>query len=161
MSLVLAGLVLIAANYGYGLVHEAAHGAVIGALGGQVYRIYVDPAGLDAYIEHSPITGVADTVLLNLAGLGATTALAFALLALGSRLTPVFLAGRTAIYAINYGPGTDISVISSVIGQLSLVISVLVVIVNLACIYVALKGHVARPLWAKSRQVNEPDPSSS
>jgi hypothetical protein len=131
--------VLFAANYGYGLAHEAAHAAVIDALGGHVSGIYVNALGTDAYIEHTPLAGTADLVLVNVAGLAVTTALALVFAAAGQGLLATFLAARTAIYALNYTPGTDISTIYAVAGNASIFISLFVVAINFACIYLALK----------------------
>jgi hypothetical protein len=130
---------LFAANYGYGLAHEAAHAVVIDALGGHVSGIYVNALGTDAYTEHTVVSGTADLVLVNVAGLCMTTLLALVFAAANQGLLTTFLAGRTAIYALNYTSGTDISTIHAVAGQTSIVISLFVVTINLACIYVALK----------------------
>jgi hypothetical protein len=130
---------LFLANYGYGLAHEAAHAAVIDALGGHVSGIYVDALGIDAYTEHTAVSGTTDLVLVNAAGLCMTTVLALAFTAMNQGLLAAFLAGRTAIYAFNYTPGTDISTIHAVAGQTSIFISLFLVAINLACIYIVLK----------------------
>jgi hypothetical protein len=134
-----APVILLAANYGYGLAHEAAHAAVIDALGGHVSGIYVNALGTDAYTEHTVVSGTTGLVLVNVAGLAMTTMLALAFMAASQSLLATFLAGRTAIYALNYTPGTDISTIYAVAGQTAFIISLLVVAVNFACIYIALK----------------------
>ncbi len=136
-----AAALLFAANYGYGLAHEAAHAAVIDALGGHVSGIYVNPLGTDAYTEHTVVSGTADLVLVNVAGLCMTTVLAFVFVALNQGLLATFLAGRTAIYALNYTPGTDISTIHAVTGSLSLALSLVMVVINLACIYVVFRNN--------------------
>lgn len=140
----LAVAVLFIANYCYGLVHEAAHAAVIGALGGQVSAIYVNALGTDAYTEHTVVTGATGLVLVNVAGLCATTVLALLFAAANQGLLATFLSARTAIYALNYSPGTDISTIYTVAGQMAIFITLVVVAINLACIYVALKpAHIS------------------
>jgi hypothetical protein len=68
-----------------------------------------------------------------------TTVLASVFAAMNQGLISAFLAGRTAIYALNYSPGTDISTIHAVAGQTSIFISLFVVAINLTCIYMALK----------------------
>jgi len=50
-------LILWAANFSYGFIHEAGHALVIKTLGGQVFEIYVNPLGTDAYTLHSFISG--------------------------------------------------------------------------------------------------------
>jgi hypothetical protein len=134
-----AAALLFAANYGYGLAHEAAHAVVIDALGGHVSGIYVNPLGTDAYTGHTVVTGATDLVLVNVAGLCMTTMLAFVFMALNQGLLATFLAGRTAMYALNYTPGTDISTIYGVAGNASILISIFVVAINISCIYIALK----------------------
>jgi len=136
-----AAALLFVANYGYGLAHEGAHAAVIDALGGHVSGIYVNALGTDAYTEHTVVSGTADLVLVNVAGLGMTTALALVFAAANQGLLSTFLAGRTAIYALNYTPGTDISTIHAAVGSLSLALSLVIVGVNLACIYMVLKNN--------------------
>ena len=131
---------LFLANYGYGLAHEAAHAVVIDALGGHVSRIYVNALGTDAYTEHTAISGTTDLVLVNAAGLCMTTVLALAFAALNQGLLATFLAGRTAIYAFNYTPGTDISTIHAAAGSLSLALSLAIVVINLACLYAVFRN---------------------
>ncbi len=97
-------IVLFVGNYGYGLAHEAAHAAVIDAVGGHVYSIYVNVFGTDAYTEHTVLTNNADLVLVNLAGLFMTSLLAIFFAATGQGLLSAFLAARTSIYALNYPP---------------------------------------------------------
>ncbi len=140
-ALFLAAALLFVANAGYGLAHEAAHAAVIEAAGGHVYTIYVNAFGFDAYTEHSPLPGIVDLVLVNLAGLGMTSLLALASLAVGQELLAAFLAVRTLIYALDYAQGTDIATIHAAIGSPSLGISTLIVVVNLVCLFVALVGE--------------------
>jgi hypothetical protein len=125
---------LFIANFGYGLAHEAAHAVVINALGGHVYGIHVNLLGTDAYTEHTAVSGTTSLVLVNVAGLCTTTALALAFTAAGQGLLATFLAARTAIYALNYTPGTDVYTIHAVAGDLSVALSLLLVAVNLACI---------------------------
>jgi len=125
---------LFIANYGYGLAHESAHAAVIDVLGGHVSAIYVDALGTDAYTEHTAVAGTADLILVNAAGLCMTTVLALAFTALGQGLLATFLAGRTAIYAFNYAPGTDISTIHAAAGSISIALSLAIALVNIACI---------------------------
>jgi len=150
-AIFLAIALLFAANAGYGLAHEAAHAAVIEAAGGHVYAIYVNVFGFDAYTEHSPLPGIVDLVLVNLAGLCATSLLAFVSLAFGQELLAAFLAARTLIYALDYAQGTDIATIHAAIGSPSLGISTLIVAVNFACIFVALVGEPAFITAAKKR----------
>lgn len=136
-----AALLLFAANYGYGLAHEAAHAAVIDALGGHVYGIYVNAFGTDAFIEHTVISDASGLVLVSLAGMGMTTLLAVAFAAAGQGLIAAFLAARTAIYALNYGPGTDISAVYATAGDMAIALSLLIVIINVACLCCAAMGN--------------------
>jgi hypothetical protein len=158
-AVLVALLALVAANYAYGLVHELAHAVVVEASGGHVFRIYVNPAGPGAYTEHTPVSGTAGVVALNLAGLGATTLLAVAALPAGRGLVSIFLAGRTAIYALNYGAGTDMSAIYAAVGPASLALSLLVAGLNAACIIAALGGPkrvsaaLSSSLW-RARRAN-------
>ena len=62
-------IILWAANISYGFVHEASHALIVKTLGGQVYELYVNPLGTDAYTTHSYIEGPAGTLALELAGL--------------------------------------------------------------------------------------------
>lgn len=146
-----AAALLFAANYGYGLVHEAAHAAVIDALGGHVSGIYVNAFGTDAYTDHTLVSGTADLVLVNVAGLFVTTFLAFVFVTLNQGLLATFLAGRTAIYAFNYTPGTDIYTIHAVAGSLSLALSLAMVIINLACIYAVFQKNRAPAATVRKR----------
>ncbi|OPY30310.1 MAG: hypothetical protein A4E28_00323 [Methanocella sp. PtaU1.Bin125] len=134
-------LLLFATNYGYGLAHEAAHAAVIDALGGHVYGIYVNAFGTDAWTEHSVIAGAPGLVLVNLAGMGMTTLLAIVFAAAGQGLIAAFLSARTAIYALNYGPGTDISTVFAAAGSMAIALSLLIVVINIACICYAAAGN--------------------
>ena len=134
---------LFLANYGYGLAHEAAHAAVIDALGGHVSGIYVNVLGTNAYTEHTPVSDATGLVLVNVAGLATTTALALVFAAMNQGLLSAFLAGRTAIYALNYSPGTDISTIHAVTGSLSIALSLAIMTVNLACIVAVFKVNRA------------------
>lgn len=134
---------LFFANYGYGLAHELAHAVVINTLGGHVSGIYVNALGTDAYTEHTAITGTSDLVLVNVAGLCATTVLALLFAAFNQGLIAGFLAVRSAIYAINYTPGTDIFTIHAVAGSLSIIVSTAIVAINLACIYAIIKDNRA------------------
>jgi hypothetical protein len=134
---------LFFANYGYGLAHELAHAAVIDSLGGRVSAIYVNALGTDAYTEHTPVTGESKLVLVNIAGLCMTTALALAFAAFNQSLLAAFLAIRSAIYAVNYTPGTDISTIYAAAGNLSIALSAAIVAINLACIYAVIRDNRA------------------
>ncbi|HTX43970.1 MAG TPA: hypothetical protein VMC61_04515 [Methanocella sp.] len=131
-------LIVYSANLCYGFAHEAAHALVIKTLGGQVYEIHVNLFGTDAYTAHSAVTGTAGIVSLELAGMAVTTALAFFTLLSDYAPIPVFIAIRTAIYALNYSPGTDISTVQQVLGNGSFIISLLLVALNLACAAVAI-----------------------
>ncbi len=137
-------LVIWAANLSYGLVHEAAHALVVKTLGGQVFEIYVNPLGTDAHTAHSGITGTAGLLSLELAGMAVTTMLAFFTLLADYAPLPLFMALRTAIYALNYAPGTDISMVQQVLGSGSIVISLFLVALNLACAAVAVTALVKR-----------------
>jgi hypothetical protein len=146
-----ATVTLFAANYGYGLAHELAHAMVIDSLGGHVSGIYVNALGIDAYTEHTVVSGSADLVLVNVAGLTLTTVLALVFTIINQGLLATFLAGRTAIYALNYTPGTDISTIHAVAGSLSLAISLAVVAANIACIYLVLRNNRAPATAVRKR----------
>jgi len=139
-----AALILFVANSGYGLAHEAAHAAVIGALGGHVYGIYVNVFGTDAYTEHTVISDTYGLVIVNLAGICVTTLLAVIFAAANQGLIAAFMAARTSIYVLNYGTGTDISTIYAAVGNLSIALSLLIVAINLACICYAVTGKNAR-----------------
>jgi hypothetical protein len=130
--------VIYAANLSYGFLHETGHALVIKTLGGQVYDIYVNPLGTDAYTIHSYVTGTPDTVILELAGMAVTTALAFFTLLSGYTPLPLFIALRTSIYALNYDPGTDIYVVHQAIGNASMLFSFVIIALNLACAAIAL-----------------------
>jgi hypothetical protein len=143
-TVIAATLLLFVANCGYGLAHEAAHAAVINALGGHVYGIYVNVFGTDAYTEHTVISDTTGLVLVNLAGICMTTLLAVIFAAANQGLIAAFLAARTSIYALNYGPGTDISTIYATVGNLSIALSLSIVAINLACICYAATGKNSR-----------------
>lgn len=135
-------LILWAANILYGLLHEAAHAAAVIMMGGQVYAIYVNPLGTDAYTVHSCVSGLADTVSLEAAGMAATTLLAFITLQAGYRPVPIFIAMRTAIYSLNYSPGTDIQAIQQSIGAGAMLITLILLALNLACIAMAVLSMI-------------------
>jgi hypothetical protein len=137
--------ILWAANILYGFLHEAAHALAIIMLGGQVYEIYVNPLGTDAYTVHSCVSGVANTIFLEAAGMAATTLLAFITLQAGYRPVPMFIAMRTAIYSLNYSPGTDIQAIQQAIGAGAVLITLLLVALNLACIAIAISSIIKSP----------------
>lgn len=134
--------VLITANFGYGLIHETAHAVAVKALGGEVFEIYVNPLGLDAYMQHSPVAG-AGFIALELAGLCATTMVAIILAISGKEVVSAFFALRTAIYALNYAPGTDIANVYATIGNAAFTISAVVLIVNLLALSFAFRGRAA------------------
>ena len=131
--------ILWAANIAYGIVHESAHAVVVDALGGQVYDIYVNTMGTDAFTVHSEIPGIDSGVLVEVAGMAVTTLFAFISLFTGYAPLTWFLALRTSIYAINYETGTDIDNIQHLIGSGSWVISVLLVALNLTCVVISFK----------------------
>ena len=132
--------VIWAANLSYGFLHECGHAAVTLALGGQVYAIYVNPFGTDAYTLHSYVSGIPGNVVLELAGMAVTTTLGFFTLLSGYTPIPLFMALRTSIYALDYSPGTDISNVYQLIGGSTLLISAALVILNLTCAAVAISG---------------------
>ncbi len=134
--------ILWAANLSYGFFHEAGHAVVVKALGGDVYDIYVNPFGTDAYTIHSFVSGAACTVLLEMAGMAVTTVMAFLSLYFGYTPLPLFFALRTSIYALNYEPGTDIYTIYQAIGNVSLLLSLALVVLNLACAAIAIVGPI-------------------
>ncbi len=134
--------IIWAANMSYGFVHEAAHALVVKTLGGQVYELYVNPFGTDAYTIHSLINGVAGILSLELAGMALTTVLAFFTLLSDYAPLPLFVALRTAIYALNYSPGTDIATIQQTVGSSSLIISLFLVALNLACSTIAVTALI-------------------
>jgi hypothetical protein len=142
---VLAFFVIIwAANLSYGFIHEAAHALVIKTLGGQVYELYVNPLGTDAYTAHSYVAGPASVLSLELAGMAVTTLLAFFTLLSDYAPIPIFMALRTAIYALNYSPGTDIYAVQQVLGSGSMLISIVIVALNLACAAVAITALIKK-----------------
>ncbi len=143
-AVVVLGAVLIAANFSYGLVHETAHALVVKALGGQVFGIYVNPFGLDAFTEHSQMAGPS-FILIELAGLGATTIAAIFLTMIGKEAVPAFFALRTAIYALNYAPGTDISNVYYAFGNATWAISAAILAINLIALAYVLGRRYAPP----------------
>jgi hypothetical protein len=134
--------IIWAANLSYGFVHEAAHALVIKTLGGQVYELYVNPFGTDAHTTHSFVTGMAGVLSLELAGMAMTTALAFFTLLSDYAPLPLFVALRTAIYALNYSPGTDIYAIQQAVGSGSMPLSLLIVVINIACAAIAITALI-------------------
>ncbi len=136
--------IIWAANLSYGFLHEVGHALVVKTLGGQVYELYVNPFGTDAYTSHSYVGGTLDLISLEMAGMAVTTLLAFFTLLSDYTPLPVFIALRTAIYALNYAPGTDISTVQQAIGSSSLLLSALLVAVNLACAAVAVTALVKK-----------------
>ncbi|WP_230740745.1 hypothetical protein [Methanooceanicella nereidis] len=130
MCLVLA---LWAANILYGYVHECAHAVIVKAFEGQVYGIYVNYFGLDASTTHTAIKDDSGMILLYMAGLAMTTVLAFATLLIDAGPVTLFIAVRTSLYALNYTPGTDVSLLYSLIGSSSYLISVGLIALNLTC----------------------------
>ena len=137
--------VLLAANFGYGLIHETAHALVVKALGGQVFDLDVNPFGLDAYTEHTQVAGPG-FVFLELAGLCATTITAVFLAMIGKEAVPAFFALRTAIYVLNYAPGTDISNVYTGVGTATFAISAAILVINLVVIAYALHRHIVPSL---------------
>lgn len=137
-------LLLWAANICYGYMHEAAHAFVVEALGGKVYEIYVNPLGTDAHTIHSAITGELDDILLELAGMIMTTGIAFMTLRMEYAPLTLFMSLRTSIYALNYAPGTDISNVYLMIGSASMLFSLLLVALNLACAAIAISVMLKR-----------------
>jgi hypothetical protein len=131
--------IIWAANIAYGFVHESGHAAVVEALGGQVYELYVNPLGTNAYTMHSDISGIDGQIALEVAGMAMTTLLAFISLFTGYAPLTWFLTLRTSIYALNYAPGTDIYNIQQSIGSGSWLISALLIAMNLTCALMALK----------------------
>ncbi|HTY91002.1 MAG TPA: hypothetical protein VMC84_07490 [Methanocella sp.] len=134
--------ILWAANISYGYIHEAGHALVVKSLGGQVYEIYVNPLGTDAYTLHSYVSGIIGSVSVEMAGLVVTTLLAFFALISDYAPLPVFVALRTAIYALNYAPGTDIYEVHQLLGNASLLISAILVFLNLACAIIAVRAKI-------------------
>ena len=142
IALLTLAAVLTAANFCYGLVHESAHAVAVEALGGEVFALYVNPIGLDAYMEHSEVAGPG-YIVLELAGLCATTIIAVILAIAGKEALPAFFALRTAIYSMNYSPGTDIANLQAVLGSDTSLISIVLVTVNVLAISLALRGRYA------------------
>jgi hypothetical protein len=143
--------VIWAANLCYGFLHECGHAAVVMALGGHVYDIYVNPLGTDAYTLHSYISGVPEYVILELAGMTVTTVLGYLTIFSGYTPLPLFMALRTTIYALDYSAGTDISNVYQVLGGGTLLISVALVALNIACAAIAI-------IWlARERGVRLPE----
>jgi hypothetical protein len=134
--------ILFVSNFGYGLIHETAHALIVEVLGGKLYGIYVNPLGLDAYTEHSQLGGPG-FIILEMAGLCATTLVALILTAMGKEVIPAFFALRTAIYALNYTPGTDISNVYLVMGDITFAISVTILAINGFALAVALRHRTA------------------
>ncbi len=142
LGILALALILWAANLSYGFIHEAGHALVIKTLGGQVYEIYVNPLGTDAYTLHSFISGTPGMISMELAGLTVTTLLAFLVLLSDYAPLPIFISIRTAIYALNYAPGTDIFEIQRLIGNYSLLITAALVALNLACAAIAVTATI-------------------
>lgn len=142
VALLTLAAVLIAANYCYGLVHESAHAVAVKAQGGEVISMYVNPLGLDAYVQHSQIAGPG-VVMVGLAGLCATTIIALIMAIAGKEIIPAFFGLRSAIYAVNYAPGTDISNLYATIGDFTYVLSIILAIGNLLALSLALRGRIA------------------
>lgn len=142
LSILALAIILWAANFSYGYMHEAAHAVVVKTLGGEVYGIYVNPLGTDAYTLHSLISGTPGTISVELAGLVVTTLLAFFTLLSDYAPLPIFMALRTSIYALNYAPGTDIYVVGQLLGNGSLLISALLVSLNLLCAAIAITATI-------------------
>ena len=132
--------ILWGANFSYGYIHEGGHALIVKMLGGQVYDIYVNPLGTDAYTSHSYINGTLSSASVELAGMAVTTLLAFLTLLSDYAPLPVFVALRTAIYALNYAPGTDIYEVHQLLGNASFLISALLVAANLACAAIAVRA---------------------
>jgi hypothetical protein len=109
-----------------------------------VLGIYVNPLGLDAYTEYSPATGTG-LVAIELAGLLATTIVAALLTVAGKEVVPAFFALRTAVYAVNYAPGTDIANLYGTVGNAAFAISVVVMMINVAAIAFALRHRLTAP----------------
>ncbi|CAJ35555.1 hypothetical protein [Methanocella arvoryzae] len=151
--------VLIAANFCYGLIHESAHAVAVKALGGEVFALYVNPIGLDAYMEHSPVAGTG-YIALELAGLCATTVAAVIIAMAGKEAVPAFFALRTTIYSMNYSPGTDMANLQAALGSDAFLISIVLVTVNALALAIALRGRYApltglfSSLWRGSPQRN-------
>ncbi len=144
LSMLLLAIILWAANYSYGFIHETAHALVVETLGGQVYGMYVNPLGTDAYTLHSFVSGTFGGVSVLLAGLVVTTIMAFFTLLSDYGPLPLFIALRTAIYSLNYAPGTDIYQVQQLLGNGSLLVSALLVTLNLACAAIAFTAMVKK-----------------
>lgn len=142
IAVTVGAALLLVANFGYGLIHECAHAALVEVLGGRLYGLYVNPLGLDAYTEHSPLGGIG-YLALELAGLSATTIAALVLAGLGKEVVPAFFALRTAIYALNYSSGTDISNVYAALGDTTFLISLTFLAVNCLVLALALRHHAA------------------
>lgn len=142
LGILALALILWAANFSYGFLHEAGHALVIKTLGGQVYEIYVNPLGTDAYTLHSFVSGTPGVLSMELAGLTVTTLLAFFTLLSDYAPLPLFMAIRTAVYALNYAPGTDIFEVQRLIGNYSLLITAALVLLNLACAAIAIRATI-------------------
>jgi len=140
-TLVIAAMLMFAVNYGYVLIHEVAHAAVVMMFGGHVYGINVSDLGMGGYTEHMIMKTGAEIVLVSIAVLFATSLLAIIFALAGKCLLAVFVSIRTSVYAIDYAQGTDMSNIHCVIGDLSIVLSVLIVAANLACICYAVRNR--------------------
>jgi len=150
LKVILFFFIIWAANLSYGFVHEAAHALVVKTLGGQVYELYINPFGTDAHTTHSYVTGTASILLLELAGMAMTTMLAFFTLLSDYAPLPLFVALRTAIYALNYSPGTDIYAMQQVLGSGSGLLSILIVVINMTCAAIAIAALI------KNASIREP-----
>lgn len=142
LGILALALILWAANFSYGFIHEAGHALVIKTLGGQVFEIYVNPLGTDAYTLHSFISGTTGMVSMELAGLTVTTLLAFLVLLSDYAPLPIFISLRTAIYAVNYAPGTDIFEVQRLAGNYSFLITAILLLLNLTCAAIAIQATI-------------------
>ena len=150
-TVIAVALLLFVANCGYGLAHEAAHAAVIDALGGHVYGIYVNVFGTDAYTEHTVISDTADLVLVNVAGTLHDDGACHCLRNRRPEPAGCVPGGEDIDLRAQLRPGTDISTIYATVGSLSVALSLLIVAVNLACICYAVKGKNVRVAAATKR----------
>lgn len=138
--------ILWAANMLYGLAHEAAHAGIVEALGGQVYSLYVNPLGTNAYTAHSALSGTGGEMFLMVAGLAMTTLCAFLSLFTGYAPLTWFFSLRTTIYSLNYAPGTDLYNLQQLMGSGSMLVSAALVALNLTCALIALKMAFRKPV---------------
>lgn len=151
------------ASLAYCLAHESAHAAAAVVSGGEVYGIGISVIGDTGRTTYSAIQDNGVMAIIYAAGLAATTMLALAALWLDLMPVTVLIAIRTILAALNYAPGTDMARVHALAGDVSIFLTLGLVVINLIVAIICIKKPLQEiretfsSLWRARPAHNSPE----